>query len=136
MHSDNVVPVCRDYVRGACTRGDTCPYLFFLSYLHSSFQLPTYSFAHLYIAHISLSSSLSCIMIIFDNISYHHVINFQATDAEFCRDFKKGVCTRGATCPYVHVPEYPIISHSFSLLLLCYFCILHSSFYLLLFILT
>jgi hypothetical protein len=41
-----------------------------------------------------------------DTCPYHHIVNFKSNGADHCRDFQRGVCARGATCPYAHVPEY------------------------------
>jgi len=72
-HRTDFVAVCRDFVRGDCTRGSSCP--------------------------------------------YHHLLHLGSINEgketnEICRDFQRGECPRHP-CPFVHVPEFVEICRNF-----------------------
>jgi len=72
-HRTDYVEVCRDYIRGKCGRGGVCP--------------------------------------------FHHMVSLVnhsrlVEDAEICRDFQRGDCRR-VPCPYLHIPEFVEVCRNF-----------------------
>eukprot|EP01111_Echinosteliopsis_oligospora_P015315 TRINITY_DN6020_c0_g1_i2.p1 TRINITY_DN6020_c0_g1~~TRINITY_DN6020_c0_g1_i2.p1 ORF type:complete len:303 (+),score=91.56 TRINITY_DN6020_c0_g1_i2:73-981(+) len=64
LHTQDVVSVCRNALRGACSRSD-------------------------------------------DDCPFHHLKTHPRMTEEPCRDFQRdGICPRGSSCPFGHVPEY------------------------------
>jgi len=37
---------------------------------------------------------------------YHHMLNYRGPVADPCRDYQRGLCEMGNACPHAHVPEY------------------------------
>lgn len=87
--------VCRDYMRGQCPRGAECPYY------HPK---PNYVFTTERTNPPSSSSSSSS--------SPEYQLRRSAIP-QICRDNLRGVCVRGAQCPYVHRTDYVEVCRDF-----------------------
>eukprot|EP01098_Paradermamoeba_levis_P015471 TRINITY_DN78_c0_g1_i5.p1 TRINITY_DN78_c0_g1~~TRINITY_DN78_c0_g1_i5.p1 ORF type:complete len:298 (+),score=91.71 TRINITY_DN78_c0_g1_i5:58-894(+) len=117
--------ICRDFARGHCPRGATCPFVHRKGGSNEGDSCRDYSRGHCprgvrcpYV-HEKGGSNDGDICRDFSrgfcprglNCPFVHEKIAAAPEVDFCRDFSRGHCPRGARCPFLHDMGTPLRNH-------------------------